>query len=385
MAVSNGYVYAYGNEPFGPVDAAGTSQVYVDGFKSARVYLSDVFTSKNFKLHNSASYRTSLYFLAHTTNTVAGNISCGDVCKLDIPASTLVYMDGGYGNGTSTAGGSEYVNWNANGKVVFRDKPFYGGTVEATVANLHLNCPGNYPGDISAWADPKAGGDPYNCASGNITFGCDWALDNDAMYILNSGVIDLNGTEQRFGSFRTRGTVKSLNAPGTLHLACAKGRSFRNGYANTNTMTPSTGDFVGLVNLVVEANDGFTFGITNRAISATGNVEVAIGTLKFCGTASWLNATNVTVSGGTLVVPHSKTLGRYTDVFLKAGSMQLDAGVEQKVKFLYLDGSAKRARVGRYGALDNESVPAANRTARITGPGVLYVMGEFAGSVLMFR
>ena len=65
--------------------------------------------------------------------------------------------------------------------------------------------------------------------------------------------------------------------------------------------------------------------------------------------------------------------------------MQLGAGVEQKVKFLYLDGSAKRARVGRYGAVDNESVPAANRTARITGPGVLNVMGEFSGSVLMFK
>ena len=97
----------------------------------------------------------------------------------------------------SAAGGRgrAHVNWNASGKVVFRDKPFYAGTIEATVSNLHLNCPSNYPGDISAWADPKAGGDPYNGASGNITFGCDWALDNDAMYILNSGVIDLNGMD----------------------------------------------------------------------------------------------------------------------------------------------------------------------------------------------
>jgi len=72
-------------------------------------------------------------------------------------------------------------------------------------------------------------------------------------------------------------------------------------------------------------------------------------------------------------------------VFLKSGSMQLDAGVEQKVKFLYLDGSAKRARTGKYGALDNESVPAAHRTARITGSGVLNVMGECSGAVLFFK
>jgi autotransporter-associated beta strand protein len=383
VSISNGYVYAYGNEPFGPANATGTSQVFVDGYKSAKVYLSNVFTSKNFKLQNNATYRTALHFLANTTNTVAGNISCGSVCKLDIPASTLVYMDGGYG--TAATRSSEYVNWNASGKVVFRDKPFYAGTIEATVSDLHLNCPGNYPGDIFGWSDPKAGGDPYQCASGNITFGCDWALDNDSEFILNSGVIDLNGTKQRFGSFRTTGTVRSLNAPGTLYLACATGKSFRNGYANTNTMTPSTGAFAGLLSLVIDANDNFTFGISNRVVSATGNVEVVRGTLKFCGTASWLNATNVTVSGGTLVVPHSKTLGRYTEVFLKSGSMQLDAGVEQKVKFLYLDGSAKRARTGKYGALDNESVPSAHRTARITGPGVLNVMGECSGAVLFFK
>jgi len=139
------------------------------------------------------------------------------------------------------------------------------------------------------------------------------------------------------------------------------------------------------VNLIVEANDGFTFGITNRAISATGNVEVASGTLKFCGTASWLGATNVTVSGGTLVVPHSQVFDRYADVHLAAGALQLDEGVAQKVRWLYLDGAERHAPCGRYGALDNTSIPAANRTARITGPGVLNVLGEHMGTMMIFR
>ncbi|MBQ6010342.1 MAG: hypothetical protein IJL17_17550 [Kiritimatiellae bacterium] len=383
MAISNGCVYAYGNEPFGPVDAEGTSKVYVDGFKSAKVYLSNVFTTKNFQLHNDSTYRTSLYSLANTTNTIVGNVRCGSVCKVDIAADSVLNLDGGYG--TSATAGSEYVNWSGSGFAVFRDKPLYCGTVEASIQNIHLLCAGNVIDHIFGWSDPSKGGDPYQCWSGNLKFGADRALDSTSNYIFVNGTTDLNGTEQRFGAYRCIGTLKSLNAPGTLRLACATGKSIRNGYGNLNTVTPSSGNFVGFVNLVVEANDGFTFGITNRAISATGNVEVASGTLKFCGTASWLGATNVTVSGGTLVVPHSQVFGRYTDVHLAAGALQLDAGVSQKIRYLYLDGSETHARNGRYGALGNTSVPAANRTARITGPGVLNVLGEHMGTLMIFR
>ena len=383
MAISNGFVYAYGNEPFGPVDAAGTSKVFVDGFKSAKVYLSNVFTTKNFQLHNSSSYRTSLYSLANTTNTIVGNVRCGDVCKVDVAAGSVLNLDGGYG--TAATAGSEYVNWSGNGFAVFRDKPLYCGTVEASIQNIHLLCAGNVLDHIFGWSDPSKGGDPYQCWSGNLKFGADWAIDSASNYIFVNGTTDLNGTEQRFGAYRCIGTLKSLNAPGTLRLACATGKSIRNGYGNLNTVTPSSGNFVGFVNLVVEANDGFTFGITNRAISATGTVEVASGTLKFCGTASWLGATNVTVSGGTLVVPHSQVFDRYADMHLSAGALQLDEGVSQKIRYLYLDGSETHARNGRYGALGNTSVPAANRTARITGPGILNVLGEGGGMTLIFR
>ena len=383
FAISNGYVNAYGNEPFGPINAGGTSQVYVDGFTGARLYLANMLTSKNVKLHNDASHRTALYSTANTTNTITGNVSCGSVCKIDVAAGSVLYLDGGYGTAANPT--AEYVNWSGDGIYVFRDKPLYCGTMEAALRNLHLLCPGNKIGSIFAWADWNNGGDPYNPWDGALKFGADWALDMPGGYLFIRRTMDLNGTEQRIGAFRTMGTVRSLNAPGTLHIACSSGKAISNSHGNLNTVPPSTGDFVGLVNLIVEANDGFTFGITNRAISATGNVEVASGTLKFCGTASWLGATNVTVSGGTLVVPHSNVLGRYTDVHLSGGSLQLDAGVEQKVGWLYLDGAARHAPNGRYGALDNTSVPAANRTARITGPGILNVLGDGGGMMLIFR
>ncbi len=383
MAISNGFVYAYGNEPFGPMNAAGTSTVYVDGFKSAKVYLSNVYTSKKFQLHNSSDHRTALYALANTTNTIAGNVRCGAVCKIDVADGAVLNLDGGYG--TAATRTSEYVNWSGSGYVVFRDKPLYCGTVEPGIQHIHFSCTGNVFSHIIGWADPTNGGDPYQCWNGSLKFGVDWAFDSTSAYILINGTTDLNGTEQRIGAYRNAGTLKSLNAPGTLHLAAASGVSIRNGYGNSNTIVPSTGDFVGLVNLVVEANDDFTFGITNRAISATGNVEVAGGTLKFSGTASWLGATNVTVSGGTLVVPHSEVFGRYTDMHLTAGALQLDAGVSQRVRWLYLDGAARHAPCGRYGALDNMSVPAARRTARITGPGILNVLGEHMGSLMIFK
>ena len=357
--------------------------MYVDGFTGARLYLANMLTSKNVKLHNDASHRTALYSTANTTNTITGNVSCGSVCKIDVAAGSVLYLDGGYGTAANPT--AEYVNWSGDGIYVFRDKPLYCGTIEAALRNLHLLCPGNKIGSIFAWADWNNGGDPYNPWDGALKFGADWALDMPGGYLFIRRTMDLNGTEQRIGAFRTMGTVRSLNAPGTLHIACSSGKAISNSHGNLNTVPPSTGDFVGLVNLIVEANDGFTFGITNRAISATGNVEVASGTLKFCGTASWLGATNVTVSGGTLVVPHSNVLGRYTDVHLSGGSLQLDAGVEQKVGWLYLDGAARHAPNGRYGALDNTSVPAANRTARITGPGILNVLGDGGGMMLIFR
>ena len=280
---------------------------------------------------------------------------------------------------------NDRVNWSGDGVFVFRDKPLYCGTIESSIRNLHLLCPSNKISQAYAWADWNNGGDPYNTWDGALKFGADWALDAPGSYIFIRRKMDLNGTEQRIGAFRTTATVESLNAPGTLHLACSEGRSISNGKGNVNTVPPSTGDFVGFVNLVVEANSGFTFGITNRAISATGNVEVASGTLKFCGTASWLGATNVTVSGGTLVVPHSKVFDRSADIHLSAGALQLDEGVNQKIRYLYLEGSEKHARNGRYGALGNTSVPAANRTARITGPGILNVLGERGGTLLLFR
>ena len=37
------------------------------------------------------------------------------------------------------------------------------------------------------------------------------------------------------------------------------------------------------------------------------------------------------------------------------------------------------------GAADNTSVPAANRMARITGPGVLNVLGEHMGTVMILK
>ncbi len=374
MAVSNGIVYAYGNEPFGPMNAAGTSEIlmYRPG-GTASVCLSNVTTSKGFYLWNTDSARPGFYSMSGTTNVVGGRVHCGHgACGLQAEAGSVLYFDGGYG--TASNPGGEYVNWGGAGTVVFRKKPLYCGTFECGLSNLRLDCPGNKITKVTNW---NTSVDPFPCNYNNIFFGHDFALDSTSTRIFTGAVIDLGGTEQRIGALRVNGTLRSLGKAGTLRLACTD----KNFYA----VTPSTGDFVGSVNLIVEADNAFTFGISNRVVSATGNVEVVRGTLKFCGTASWLNATNVTVSGGTLVVPHSKTFGRYSELHLKAGALQLGAGVEQKVKFLYLDGSEKRARVGRYGAVDNMSVPAANRTARITGPGVLNVMGEFSGSVLMFK
>ena len=48
-------------------------------------------------------------------------------------------------------------------------------------------------------------------------------------------------------------------------------------------------------------------------------MEVASGTLKFCGTASWLGATNVTVSGGSM------------GAFQATAAAALDSGVNKLI------------------------------------------------------
>ena len=78
-------------------------------------------------------------------------------------------------------------------------------------------------------------------------------------------------------------------------------------------------------------------------------------------------------------------LGKATDFTLTAGALSIPEGVSQRAQWLYLDGAAKPAPRGIYGALDNTAVSPAFRTARITGLGTLNVVGDGKGLALVFR
>ena len=127
------------------------------------------------------------------------------------------------------------------------------------------------------------------------------------------------------------------------------------------------------------------FGITNRAIAATGTVTVAEGPFTLWQGTTWLGATNVVVSGGTFRLTEKNQLSPDADYHLAAGELQLDEGATQKARYLWLDDAETPIKQGVWGALDNTSVPAAHRTARITGAGTLFVRGDGMGLALILR
>ena len=125
--------------------------------------------------------------------------------------------------------------------------------------------------------------------------------------------------------------------------------------------------------------------LTVANCAATGTVTVAEGPFTLWQGTTWLGATNVVVSGGTFRLTEKNQLSPDADYHLAAGELQLDEGATQKARYLWLDDAETPIKQGVWGALDNTSVPAAHRTARITGAGTLLVRGDGMGLTLILR
>ena len=148
-----------------------------------------------------------------------------------------------------------------------------------------------------------------------------------------------------------------------------------------------------------------------RTSSSSGNVEVVSGTLVFLRRAktanetfdlkdgsanpyyrlanedgAWPNAKEAVVKGGVLKLEHSQVFGREVNVrFVKTnnayGKLELAEGVHQKCFALSIDG-VDQAR-GTWGATGSGAQHVDD--TRFAGKGVLNVLGDGQGLVIIFR
>jgi hypothetical protein len=109
----------------------------------------------------------------------------------------------------------------------------------------------------------------------------------------------------------------------------------------------------------------------DRAVAATGTLEVAQGRFAFTPKGAWAGATNVTVSGsGELSISRSDTFTRKVAFALSdAGRIALGEGVAQPVARMTLNGLQSAGGTWGSSASGAENVD----DARFSGTGVLVV------------
>lgn len=175
--------------------------------------------------------------------------------------------------------------------------------------------------------------------------------------------INLNGFNQHFDSFMTHDRVAiSTETPAMIAIGGTATNHFR-------------GTIVGPVGFDMRGTGSLT--LTNANLSAsTGDLKVSNGTLAIAENSSWLNGTNITVSGsGTLKFCADCQLNRKFAALAIADSGVINLqSTEQRVKYATV-GSTKLSP-GRYGGVDAPDGVNKTYAKHFAGTGTLYVKGE---------
>ena len=175
--------------------------------------------------------------------------------------------------------------------------------------------------------------------------------------------INLNGFNQHFDSFMTHDRVAiSTETPAMIAIGGTATNHFR-------------GTIVGPVGFDMRGTGSLT--LTNANLSAsTGDLKVSNGTLAIAENSSWLNGTNITVSGsGTLKFCADCQFNRKFAALAIADSGVINLqSTEQRVKYATV-GSTKLSP-GRYGGVDAPDGVNKTYAKHFAGTGTLYVKGE---------
>lgn len=234
-----------------------------------------------------------------------------------------------------------------------------------------------------------------------VLLNCDGAWNTTKpLKIWNSCVVDICGHENRVGSLQVLHAdayVTNSGAKATLWTdAWSAALPEQDGNGRPLLPVVVCGDFKGPVTLGKTGPCDIT--ITNRAVSACGDLVVAQGRLALCDKSSWRSVEEVVVTnasataGAVLEIRQGETFGKAATVRLgnggklRLGASGVDAPFTQKIGYLFLDGV--RQPVGRYSADAGNGKPRVAGTracANLEGDGVLLSLGDGRGLTVILR
>jgi len=188
------------------------------------------------------------------------------------------------------------------------------------------------------------------------------------VFVGNSG-LDMNGCNQTIGKLTNdlsaagNRTVRSV-APATLTV-------------NQSDVSTFSGCITGAVSLVKTGSGTLTLSGTNTTF---GGFTVSTGTLVIASSGVIVNSTNVMVTGtGTLTLQTSTGIADTAAIRIENGSaakVRLDAGVNEKVGWLYFGDKMQRA--GTYSAASAQVID----IEHFAGTGVLTVLHDKSGTLI---
>lgn len=395
IVATNGLFYVSGADPLG---GSGTFRYYQrPGMGDySLVVLNNAVVTRDIVCNQTEDRRT-LTTVANTTNLVLGKASnVGGHFRITPASNSQITFAGGMAPGNflimqPETGGSCVIS---NTPVV-SDKCYWTDAENATI-NV-LACPGN----------SFTGGETWH-VSNTLELRVDNAIrsDNTVKFCMWGnkvplyGKLDLTDTAQELArSFRTvstnaDGTVKYLSAGQVSGLS---GSRLKLSGSQTVQILPV---FTGAASYI-HAGTGTRY--LRNACTSTGELSVVSGTLvmeppgaAYYGVAqptsvmdggTWAGP-KVTLAGGTVQVNHAKAFDRHASLYVpygSAGVINLAAGVEQKMGYLYLEdanGVWQRQNLGKWGSTASS---ARNKSAFFSGTGVMNFLGEGTGTMLIFR
>ena len=192
-------------------------------------------------------------------------------------------------------------------------------------------------------------------------------------------ILHLHGHDQVFGPFVTclnpnSGCCLTSDAPATVTFKQAQ--TYLADYnPNSTNAVPICGPVT-----IVKKGDKLLC-LNSNSPFWTGALEVREGTLEL-GKLKMPAVSEVSVTGGTLLVQPTAELGRKVDVSINGGKVDLAEGVTMKCGWLYLDGKAEPEQPGTYGS--SLSAAQFKDDEHFSGTGVLWARNG-AGTLMLVR
>ena len=266
------------------------------------------------------------------------------------PGSECVFENGAKLDWTVKFGGS-------GSRFVIRNKPMaFDANAIVLAATVRFECAGNSVGNSYQMRLES---------TGRLELAVDNVFNNTALNIYNEkGTIDLCGTRQPFKFVLSAGNKATITGEAGSLLEVTQGTTVMEGTAGSTNICCKVQGGVGLL----MSGTGRLL-MKGMAFESSGDVSVSNGVLEFASDASWLNGTNVTVSGtGTLKIGKAETFSKDFAVihFEDSGMISVPAGMTQ----VFAEGWDGDRKLTSGKVYSSENLP-----GRIAGGGAIRIAG----------